>query len=74
MREGAIRVATALRPPFTVFLVMCSSALRGPHNGLVAGRESLASLGSAAPNNQRPAFFLWFKANRVDFNAAALAS
>jgi hypothetical protein len=74
MREGAILPATALRPLVTVFLVLRSSALRGPHNGLVAGRESLASLGSAAPNNQRPAFFLWFKANRAGFNGAALAS
>jgi hypothetical protein len=65
--------ATALRQLVTVFLVLRSSALREPHNGLVAGRESLASLDSVAPN-QRPAFFLCIKANRAGFNGAALAS
>ena len=44
----AKRPATALRKLVTLFLVLRSSALREPHNGLVAGRESLASLDSAA--------------------------
>lgn len=69
----AKRRASALRKLVAPFLVLVSPALREPHNGLVAGRESLASLDSAAPN-QRLAFFLCIKANRVDFNGAAPVS
>ena len=52
----AKRPATALRKRVTLFLVLGSSALREPHNGLVAGRESLASLDSSAAPNPRLAF------------------
>jgi hypothetical protein len=69
----AKRPASALQKLLAPFLVLLSPALREPHNGLVAGRESLASLDSAAPN-QRLAFFLCIKANRVDFNGAGPAS
>ncbi len=41
-----------------------SPALREPHYGLVAGRESLASLDSAAPN-QRLAFLLRMQGDRT---------
>ena len=67
------RPASALRKRVAPFLVFLSPALREPHKSLVAGRESLASLDSAAPN-QRLAFFLRIKANRVDFNGTAPAS
>ncbi|MEK6212280.1 MAG: hypothetical protein AABM64_18295 [Pseudomonadota bacterium] len=60
------RPASALRKLVAPFLVLLSPVLREPHNGLVAGRESLASLDSAAPN-QRLAFLL-----RVEGDCVAL--
>lgn len=69
----AKRPASALRKRVAPFLVFLSSVLREPPKSLVAGRESLASLDSAAPN-QRLAFFLRINAKRVDFNGAAPAS
>jgi hypothetical protein len=67
------RPASALRKRIAQLLVFLSPALREPHKSLVAGRESLASLDSAAPN-RRLAFFLRVKANRVDFNGTAPAN
>jgi hypothetical protein len=60
----AKRPASALRKLVAPFLVLLSPALREPHNGLVAGRESLASLDSAVPN-QRLAFLLRVEGDRV---------
>jgi subfamily B ATP-binding cassette protein HlyB/CyaB len=62
----AERPAFALRKLVAPFLILLSPALREPHNGLVAGRESLASLDSAAPN-PRLAFVL-----RVEGDGVAL--
>jgi subfamily B ATP-binding cassette protein HlyB/CyaB len=58
------RPASALRKLVAPFLVLVYPALREPHHGLVAGRESLASLDSAAPN-QRLAFLLRMEGDRV---------
>ena len=58
------RPATALRKLVAPFLVLVYPVLREPHHGLVAGRESLASLDSAAPN-QRLAFLLRMEGDRV---------
>jgi subfamily B ATP-binding cassette protein HlyB/CyaB len=58
------RPASALRKLAAPFLVLVYPALREPHHGLVAGRESLASLDSAAPN-QRLAFLLRVEGDRV---------
>jgi hypothetical protein len=69
----AQRPAFALRKRIAQLLVFLSPVLREPPKSLVAGRESLASLDSAAPN-QRLAFFLRIKANRVDFNGTAPAT
>lgn len=69
----AKRPASPLRKRVAPFLVFLYPVLREPHKSLVAGRESLASLDSAAPN-QRLAFFLRMKANRVDFSGTAPAS
>jgi hypothetical protein len=63
-REVWVRALSALRKLVTPFLVLLSPALREPHNGLVAGRESLASLDSAAPN-RRLAFLLRVEGDRV---------
>ncbi len=56
--------ASALRELAAPFLVLVSPALREPHHGFVAGRESLASLDSAAPD-QRLAFLLRVEGDRV---------
>ncbi len=69
----AQRPASALRKRIAQWLVFLSPVLREPPKSLVAGRESLASLDSAVPN-QRLAFFLRIKANRVDFNGTAPAT
>lgn len=58
------RPASALRKLAAPFLVLLSPALREPHPGPVAGRESLASLDSAAPN-PRLAFLLRMEGDRV---------
>jgi len=58
------RPASALRKLVAPFLVLLSPALSEPHNGLVAGRDSLASLDSAAPN-PRLAFVLRVEGDRV---------
>jgi len=69
----AKRPVSALRKRIAPVLVFLSPALREPPKSLVAGRESLASLDSAAPS-KRLAFFLRIEANRVDFNGTAPAS
>ena len=58
------RPASALRKLVAPFLVLVYPVLREPHHGLVAGRESLASLDSAA-TNQRLAFLLRMEGDRV---------
>ncbi|HEV8645671.1 MAG TPA: hypothetical protein VGR01_08885 [Burkholderiales bacterium] len=58
------RPGSALRKLVAPFLVLLAPPLREPHNGLVAGRESLASLDSAAPN-PRLAFLLRVEGDRV---------
>jgi len=58
------RPASALRKLVAPLLVLVYPVLREPHHGLVAGRESLASLDSAAPN-QRLAFLLRMEGDRV---------
>lgn len=60
----AKRPASALRKMAAPFLVLLSPVLREPHIGVGAGRESLASLDSAAPN-RRLAFLLRVKGDRV---------
>ena len=56
--------ASAFQKLLALFLVPNVPALREPHKYFVAGRESLASLDSAAPN-QRLAFLLRVERDRV---------